>query len=334
MEPLVSVIITAFNRKEFLSEALDSLAAQTADRDSFEIIVVKNFKSEEVERKLQSLGAISLGSDSPYLPPFSSGAIDAARGQIICFLDDDDLFEPEKVETVIKLFKKYPDAGYYHNSAKFINERGEMIRAPYAFNFSTFKGKGITRITHQEIKKSINKLIYFRHDFNRSCISVKKEVLEKWAPYAHKMQSAHDSFIFYCAAMSGKSMLLDEKELTRYRLNKKSVSLSSTYSFTKRQIMSYTILRKMAEEAGEVEIQNLLERQLLFFKTMNAIHDPIQSRKAVMRAAVSFLGHSNAYNRMANSFAGLLSFTYMLSPTLSKKLYSKLTRPTGVQSES
>ena len=39
-QPLVSVIIPTFNRKEMLKETLDSLAHQTLPFESFEVIVV------------------------------------------------------------------------------------------------------------------------------------------------------------------------------------------------------------------------------------------------------------------------------------------------------
>jgi len=328
MKPFVTVVVTAYNRKDYLSEALASLENQTASREDFEVIVVKNFQDSAVDEKIARMGALNLYCESEYLPAFSSDAIKIARGEVISFLDDDDLFEKDKIRRVIDVFSSNPDVGYYHNSASFIDEKGEQIRAPYAFNFSAFRNPmGEIVVSRDSVRKSINKLIYFRHDFNRSCISVRKSILTERMDYARRIQSAHDSFIFYCAAMSGKSLFIDDRKLTRYRFNRKSVSLSSTYRFSRRQIKTYTLLHKMALEAGESEIANLLERQLLFFRTINAIHNPIGSRREVMRTALSFMKHANAYSRMANTFAGILSLTYIVSPGLSKKIYSKLTAP-------
>lgn len=41
--PFISVIITAYNRKEFLLEAVNSALNQTLPKDEYEIIVVRNF---------------------------------------------------------------------------------------------------------------------------------------------------------------------------------------------------------------------------------------------------------------------------------------------------
>jgi Glycosyl transferase family 2. len=43
---LISVIVTAYNRKKFLPYALKSLESQTLPKDKFEVIVVKNFEDQ------------------------------------------------------------------------------------------------------------------------------------------------------------------------------------------------------------------------------------------------------------------------------------------------
>lgn len=44
--PLISVIITAFDRHEYLKQAVDSVLNQHLSRDMYEVIVSKNFVSE------------------------------------------------------------------------------------------------------------------------------------------------------------------------------------------------------------------------------------------------------------------------------------------------
>ena len=45
--PKVSVVITAYNRKQFLSQAIESIAKQEIDRSEFEVIVVSNFELDD-----------------------------------------------------------------------------------------------------------------------------------------------------------------------------------------------------------------------------------------------------------------------------------------------
>ena len=42
--PYISVIITAYNRKDFLFNAIKSVVNQTLDKKYYEIIVIKNFE--------------------------------------------------------------------------------------------------------------------------------------------------------------------------------------------------------------------------------------------------------------------------------------------------
>ncbi len=59
MSPFISVIITAYNRREFLKHAVRSVLNQTLDKGLYEIIVVKNFKDPEVDRLIeQSRGKV------------------------------------------------------------------------------------------------------------------------------------------------------------------------------------------------------------------------------------------------------------------------------------
>ena len=329
-KPYVTVIVTAFRRKEFLLEALSSLERQTSGKESFEVIVVKDFSDVQIDSKISEMGWKAVRSNSEPPGQFITDAIVMSTGNVISFLDDDDIFEVDKIERVIEVFGRSEEIGYYHNSATFINEKGESISAPYAFNFSTSKEpSGERLIRKDEVRESVNRLIYLRHDFNKSSISVRKEILMAHIDASRQMQSGYDSFIFFCAALSEYSLLVDNRRLTRYRFNKKSVSVSSTFSFSTRQIKTFTLMHGMALDAGAVQIANLLERQIFFFKTINAIHDPAENRRTVLLSALSFLGHMNDYSRIGNTFASILSMTYMVSPKLSKRLYSKLTAPEG-----
>ena len=76
-KPFISVIVTAYNRKEFLLQAVSSALRQTLPREYYEVIVVKNFEDEEIDRQLGD-GASGLSCrrrpsrGSSWLPPLRS----------------------------------------------------------------------------------------------------------------------------------------------------------------------------------------------------------------------------------------------------------------------
>ena len=95
--PAVSVIVTVYDRTQFLSGALDSVHAQ-GFRDR-EVIVADDSASPEVRRIVEGLGR----ADTHYRPnPRRLGvalsvasALRAARGRYVAILNDDDAWEPD-----------------------------------------------------------------------------------------------------------------------------------------------------------------------------------------------------------------------------------------------
>jgi glycosyltransferase involved in cell wall biosynthesis len=107
MVSTVSVIIPTFNRPQALSRSIESALAQT--HLPLEILVCEDGSSTDTERIVASF-------DTPqvkWLPALHAGrpaiprnrGIHAARGEWLAFLDDDDVWLPEKLEKQVKLAK-------------------------------------------------------------------------------------------------------------------------------------------------------------------------------------------------------------------------------------
>jgi glycosyltransferase involved in cell wall biosynthesis len=97
--PSVSVIIPTYNRFHMLCEAIDSVLAQT-DSD-YELIVVDDGSTDKTgtiqelyKGKLHYIYQENSGASAAR----NRGAVEA-RGEWIAFLDSDDLWQPEKLET-------------------------------------------------------------------------------------------------------------------------------------------------------------------------------------------------------------------------------------------
>ncbi len=92
MEPRLSVIIPTHRRARFVSNLLHALSEQTLPSSELEILVVSNLEDPELERKIQEGPPLPLR----YLVRGRKGVnsarnlgLQAARGEIILFLDDD-----------------------------------------------------------------------------------------------------------------------------------------------------------------------------------------------------------------------------------------------------
>lgn len=110
--PQVSIIMNCLNGAEDLSAALASIRAQTM-RD-YEIIFWDNGSTDgsgEIARGFGPELRYFRGSTTIPLGAARNRALKEARGELIAFLDCDDLWKPEKLALQCDLFKKNPGLG-------------------------------------------------------------------------------------------------------------------------------------------------------------------------------------------------------------------------------
>jgi glycosyltransferase involved in cell wall biosynthesis len=111
MPPAVSVIIPTYNRSALLRKTIQSVLSQTFQ--DYEIIVVNNSSTDDSVEMIRSL-------KDPRIRVFeiSNGGVIAksrnlglrnAQGKYIAFLDDDDMWVPEKLEKQAAYLDKHPE---------------------------------------------------------------------------------------------------------------------------------------------------------------------------------------------------------------------------------
>lgn len=111
-ELLVTVLINNYNYAHFLPQAIDSALNQTYP--NIEVVVVDDGSTDDSREIISSYGARIrpiLKENGGQASAFNAG-LAASRGEIICMLDADDFFHPDKVERVIPHSK--PGSMVYH----------------------------------------------------------------------------------------------------------------------------------------------------------------------------------------------------------------------------
>ena len=112
--PFISVIITAYNRREFIRDAVNSIINSMLPEDEYEIIVIKNFRDEYVDNIVEKIGGKSIFTNLISIGAKAALGIDAAEGDVITFLEDDDMYLPDRLEIIRKVFDNDPSLIYYH----------------------------------------------------------------------------------------------------------------------------------------------------------------------------------------------------------------------------
>jgi len=108
--PRISVVIPVHNRAEPVAHAIDSVLSQTFK--DFELVAVDDGSTDNSVEVIDGFAdsrvrLVKLVRNSGSNAARNAG-IAAAQGDILCFLDSDDLFLPGKLEHVAKRFDKEP----------------------------------------------------------------------------------------------------------------------------------------------------------------------------------------------------------------------------------
>lgn len=124
--PLVSVIMNCLNSAKYLREAIDSVYAQTYSR--WEIIFWDNVSTDDSAEIARSYPDGRLryfrGDTTVPLGHARNLAIAQSKGELVAFLDCDDLWLPQKLEKQVPLFVVDDKVGLVYSDTFFFNESG------------------------------------------------------------------------------------------------------------------------------------------------------------------------------------------------------------------
>ncbi|MBE9030419.1 glycosyltransferase family 2 protein [filamentous cyanobacterium LEGE 11480] len=132
-QPLVSILINNYNYGRFLRKAIDSALAQTYA--PIEVIVVDDGSTDDSREILQTYGdrirpilQINGGQASSFNAGFA-----ASCGEIICLLDADDWFQPDKVARIVQQLIAHPQAGWCFHPVQLWEDTMPSPRLPEAY---------------------------------------------------------------------------------------------------------------------------------------------------------------------------------------------------------
>jgi glycosyltransferase involved in cell wall biosynthesis len=125
--PLVSILINNYNYGRFLTAAIDSAIAQTYPH--IEIVVVDDGSTDNSHDVITSYGHKIIPifkQNGGQASAFNTGFA-ASRGEIICFLDADDIFLPHKVAEIVKIFTAELEIGWCFHSLNFFGDSSQKF---------------------------------------------------------------------------------------------------------------------------------------------------------------------------------------------------------------
>lgn len=113
----ISVIIPYYNREQYIDEAVQSALSQTLK--PLEIIIVNDCSRESSRRYLDRYASTCNIVDLDVnvgLAAARNAGVRQARGRFIAFLDDDDLWLPQKLEVQRRYMDEHPECAIVHTA--------------------------------------------------------------------------------------------------------------------------------------------------------------------------------------------------------------------------
>lgn len=127
-DPLVSVIIPAYNASRFISAAIESVLTQSYVNR--EVIVVDDGSTDGTGKSIQKYldKILYIHQANSRQAVARNHGIRYAKGELIAFLDADDVWLPDKLKQQVQLFRQNPELGLVYCKIREIDETGSPIR--------------------------------------------------------------------------------------------------------------------------------------------------------------------------------------------------------------
>ncbi|MBW4674843.1 MAG: glycosyltransferase [Desmonostoc geniculatum HA4340-LM1] len=138
-KPAVSVIIPTYQRGHLVSQAINSVLAQTYE--DYEIIVINDGSQDNTPQVLAQFSdrdrITTIHQTNQGLSAARNTGIYSAQGKYIAFLDDDDLWEPQKLEKQIPILEANPHLGLIYSDSFFFSDKKDLFLDSYNTVFPT-----------------------------------------------------------------------------------------------------------------------------------------------------------------------------------------------------
>ena len=210
--PQISVVINTYKgaSRGFLAQAVQSVLAQTFS--DFELILVDDGSPDETEalcRTFMKDPRVIFHKQKNQGPSAARNAgIRLAKANLICFLDDDDCYFPEKLEKQKALFDADPAIGLASCFIEQIDAQG---------NFLQMLEKPLGAHPYEEL--------FFGNFIATSSVMIKREVFDDVGIFKDHFLRSEDFDLWLRIAKKWK-MASCHEPLIRYRVHPQNVSLN------------------------------------------------------------------------------------------------------------
>uniref|UniRef100_UPI00404B1496 glycosyltransferase family 2 protein n=1 Tax=Gelidibacter sp. TaxID=2018083 RepID=UPI00404B1496 len=227
--PYFSVVISLYNKEKQIQSTIESVLTQTFI--DFEIVVVNDGSTDDSEMIVKSIKDERIHLYSQENQGASSGrnaAISKAKGIYIAFLDADDLWETNYLETINALILAYPNENVFATAVTIETTGGKK---PSIYSVQNIKDDAIYVLNYFESS-------YINTILTSSSTVLHKSVFKKTGTFNSALKSGEDTDLWIRIGLNYKIVFIN-KRLAMYRYDKQSLSNRTKNIADKPKLDSY-----------------------------------------------------------------------------------------------
>ena len=237
--PRFSVVMAAYNMEPYLDETVATVVAQTCP--DWELVVVDDGSTDRTPDLLAAWSQRDsrirvVAQERKGKPAFGRNrGIREARGEIITFLDGDDLYHPEKLERQLAILEQWPDVGaafhdffWFHSGSEmpangYLRHLQYLQRADGFFEPASLHGETIYLGGPDFFKFMASELV----GIHTSTIAVRRTVLDQIGPdpFNEALPHGEDIHLWLRIGLATRLAYLD-RPLSYYRYHNESWVMS------------------------------------------------------------------------------------------------------------
>ena len=312
----ISVAFIVYNGAKYVRTQLDSILAQTNGVD--EIIVSDDASSDTTKEILEEyknkyLNLFLLHYNNKNLGPTKNieKAIQACTGDIILLADQDDYWEPNKVETIIKWFEANPTMNGVFTNGSLMNSNEKLDNKYVLWDAMSFPSKAIKN--GENLKLYINTV---ENSVTGATLAFRNNLPFLKQPFPTIKNLVHDRWLSMNLADDYSLGILDEK-LIRYRIHSEQTIGGKT-----KNIENFISLNNI------LFIENFkIERFKDLLYILNKIEINLHIQTEILKIENKVIDNTNYITILKNKHKIYLEFGFKQWPILSslrkiKKLFS------------
>ena len=255
----------------------------------------------------------------PGIGPRLVDAVKLCQGDVITFLEDDDIYSKDRLERIYNVFKNH-EIGFYHNVG---------IHNKLDENYSgILKQLGVTNPDNYKIiDYPYKSRAYIRNWGNNSSIAVAKDVVIRYLDEISMCGISPDLFLLLIAFIDKVRLVIDFNSLTFIRVHKRGRTLEEEIEYKGISLKDLFNAFDLAKRYNSAPGVGIMKQQVFLSITWGGMLKN-ESRVALIRDAVKFFPGFKFVHKAFIKRVGLL-FIYLIKPKYARGMVIKRLKIAG-----